>query len=180
MARHLGKIAVLCIAVLAADAGAQRQAPKPGPELKLFEVAIGTWRFEGEVKPSPFGPGGKVSGTERYEWMPGGFFMQLNRDGKGPLGDFKTHIIFSYDPITKKYTGTLFDNSGAFESSTVSIDGNVWHWTGNGHAGDGKPVHERCTMTYSPNGASMDLKCEASADAKVWAPEFEANYTKLK
>ncbi len=180
MAPNCGRISVLFIPLLLVCVVAQGQAPKPGPELKKFEVAIGTWRFEGEVKPSPFGPGGKVSGTERYEWMPGGFFMQLNRDAKGPLGDFKTHIVFAYDPIAKKYTGTLFDNSGAFESATIGIDGNVWHWTGNGYAGDGNPVHERCTITYAPNGASMDLKCEASADAKVWTAEFEAKYTKAK
>ena len=52
-------------------------------ELKKLDVPVGTWKFEGEVKQSPFGPGGKVSGTERFEWMPGGFFLQMNRDAKG-------------------------------------------------------------------------------------------------
>jgi hypothetical protein len=35
------------------------------------------------------------------------------------MGDFKTLIVFGYDPIAKEYTGTAFDNSGAFVSVTV-------------------------------------------------------------
>jgi hypothetical protein len=180
MTRNRRKIAVLFIPLLGLCVGAQSQAPKPGQELKKFEVAIGTWRFEGELNPSPFGPGGKISGTERYEWMPGGFFMQMNRDAKGPTGDLKTLIVFGYDPVAQKHTGTVFDNSGAFESSTISINGNVWHWTGNGHAGNGKPLHERCALTFAPNGSSFGVKCDVSADAKAWAPSADFKYTRSK
>src|SRR2546423_3597874 len=92
---------------------AQGQAPKPGPEHKKLEALIGSWTFEWDMKPSIFGPGGRVTGIERYQLMPGGFFVQMNREAKSPAGDLRTLIVFGYDPISMKHTGTLFDSSGA-------------------------------------------------------------------
>ena len=35
--------------------------PKPGPEHKVIEYFIGKWTGQAEVKPGPFGPGGKMT-----------------------------------------------------------------------------------------------------------------------
>jgi len=68
--------------VLAAGALAQETAPKPAPEHKKLEMLAGSWVVEGDVKPNPMGPGGKMSETEKCEWMEGGFFLVCHVDFK--------------------------------------------------------------------------------------------------
>ena len=37
------------------------QAPKPGPEHARLGYFVGKWKAEGEMKPGPMGPGGKMT-----------------------------------------------------------------------------------------------------------------------
>src|SRR5262245_38130638 len=80
------------------------QSAKPGPEQSKLAGFLGVWSMDGEIKPgNSYGvPAGKFSQVERYEWMPGGFFLQMNREGKGAQGEFKHIWIYSYDPVLKK------------------------------------------------------------------------------
>ncbi len=48
---------------VALSAQAPPQMPKPGPEQKRLSYFVGNWATEGDMKPSPFGPGGKFSST---------------------------------------------------------------------------------------------------------------------
>ena len=56
-------------------AQAPPRAPKPGPEHKRMAYFAGNWTVEGEMKASPFGPGGRSEerrvGKEcRSRWSP--------------------------------------------------------------------------------------------------------------
>src|SRR5215471_7496172 len=62
------------------------QMPKPSPELKKLDYFSGDWKMEGEMKPSPFGPGGKFTGSEKNHWMDGGFFLLSHSDVESPMG----------------------------------------------------------------------------------------------
>ena len=62
------------------------QMPKPGPEQKNLGYFAGIWKLTGDVKPGPMGPGGKFTGTERVERMPGGFFLRLTLSGNQSHG----------------------------------------------------------------------------------------------
>ena len=72
--------------VLAATALAQENAPKPAPEHKKLEIFTGAWVLEGDVKPNPMGPGGKLSENESCEWMDGEFFVVCHVDFKTASG----------------------------------------------------------------------------------------------
>src|SRR5580704_13561378 len=54
------------------------QMPTPAPELKKLDYFAGTWTDEADMKPGPMGPGGKMTMSEKNEWMPGGFFLTLH------------------------------------------------------------------------------------------------------
>ena len=171
--------AVVVVLALSVTSVASAQEAKPSPELKKFDIAIGTWQFEGEMKAAG-GTAGTMAGTETFEWLPGGYFMKMTRDAKASFGDFKTLVVYRYDLLTKAYVATLFHTGGVFETATIAIDGNVWKWAGTGYLGNGTPMHERCTLTFAPDGRSMTLACDVSTDAKSWAPELAAKYTKVK
>ena len=53
----------------------QMPMPTPAPELKKLDFLAGNWSTDGDLKPSPMGPGGKLTGTTHNEWMEGNFFL---------------------------------------------------------------------------------------------------------
>src|SRR5262245_46538576 len=97
----------LCVPLLLIAVYALAQAPavpKPGPEHKKFDAFVGTWSYEGEAKKTVFGPAGKVTGTDVFEMLPGGFYIQHHYDEKNPLANMKGTEIWAYDPIKRVYT----------------------------------------------------------------------------
>ena len=59
----------------------QQPAPKPSAEHQKLAYFVGTWTSTGEMKPSPFGPGGKMTSTETCEWFDGGFAVVCRSQG---------------------------------------------------------------------------------------------------
>ena len=55
--------AALCLILTSGLALAQAPAekPKPGPEHKRLGYFVGKWSTDGETKPNPFMPGGKMA-----------------------------------------------------------------------------------------------------------------------
>jgi len=155
------------------------QAPKPGPEHQKLAAFLGNWTFEGEIKPGPMGAGGKITGTDRVQWLPGGFFVERRADGKGPMGEMKALEIMGYDPAKKVYTYTYFDNMGAAGSGTMTPSSDTWNFTGTTSVG-GKSMQERCALTFGAAGASLNVKCESSTDGKSWTPTVEGKATKAR
>ena len=174
-----GVFAIVCSIIVQAQTS---QTPKPGPEEKKLGVFLGPWSVDGEIKPGNlYGiPAGKVNTVERYQWMPGEFFLQMNREGKISGSEIKHMIIFGYDSVAKKYTGTWYGLTvGGTNSAALTNTGNTWQWSGTGHTPDGKTYQERCATTVAPN-ASYTTKCETSPDGKTWSPSYEGKATKMK
>src|SRR5262245_13319050 len=122
---------VISLLVVLCSVFVHAQAPKPGAEVKKLGILLGSWSMDAEVKPGNLhgGPAGKITQVERYQWMPGEFFLQMNRDGKATTGDFKHTIIFGYDPSAKKYTLAFFDwTAGGSVTGTGTNNGNTWTW----------------------------------------------------
>ena len=57
----------------------QQRPPKPGPEHKLLEIFIGKWMNEGATVAAPGEPPVRITTSDVYEWMPGGFFVLHNK-----------------------------------------------------------------------------------------------------
>jgi hypothetical protein len=166
------------IAVVVAGLSAQSTAlPKPGPEHKKLEAFLGPWTYEGEAKQSPFGPAGKVSGTDVYESGPGGFSLQHHWDEKNPIGGVKGMEMWAYDPSKKTYVCNGVSSAGEMWSCTLNVTGSVWSWLQSGITFEGKTAWSRGTYTFAgPN--VFTIKVDASTDGKTWAPAFEGKWTK--
>jgi hypothetical protein len=65
-----GTLKVFAACIVISAAGAQlvaAQAPPaatPGPEQKRLGYFVGKWTGDGDVKPGPMGPGGKMTSTD--------------------------------------------------------------------------------------------------------------------
>lgn len=174
--------ALLLVSLLAVPGalGAQSATvvPKPGPELKRLAVFVGKWNFEGQAQASPYGPAGKLTAVDRYEWMPGGFFMTHHWDARQGGVEIKGMEVIGYDSDTKGYTSRFFDNFGNSGSFKASFQNNTWTWTGDSEVA-GKALKERCTVRVA-SPTVLTAKCEYSTDGAKWLTNFESKGSRAK
>jgi len=153
--------------VLASVAWAQTEMPKPGPEHKKLDMLAGSWTIEGDVKPNPMGPGGKMSEDEKCEWMEGGFFLICHVDFKSAsMGSGSGMSILGYSNEGRSYTYREFNSWGEAMDSKGSLDGDTWTWTSDEKMGD-TMVKGRFKMKMT-SASSYDFTYETSADGNKW------------
>ena len=173
-------LAIAAVLILGLTASARAQAPagppKPGPEHKKLDYFAGKWTMDGEMKPSPFGPGGRVTGTDNCEWFGGGFHVVCHGDGKGPTGPMKGLSILGYNTEEKAYTYYGIDSTGMGSGAKGSLSGSVWTWNGEDKLG-GKLVKSRYTITQT-SPSVYAFKWEVSEDGKTWNAVMEGKETR--
>jgi hypothetical protein len=164
---------------LAASALAQMEMPKPGPEHKKLDVLAGSWTIDGDVKPNPMGPGGKMTETEKCEWMEGGFFLVCRVDIKtATMGNGSGMSVLGYSTEDKAYTYREFNSWGEFDDSKGSVDGNTWTWTSNEKMG-GSTMKGRFVMKIT-SPTSYNFSFEMSRDGTKWTVVVDGKATKAK
>ena len=160
----------------AALALASPEAPKPGPEVKKLEVFAGKWKGESDMKPGPWGPGGKMMTDSECTWFEGGFEIVCRETGKGAMGNMKSEAVLGWNGEEKVYKYMGFDSMGMMGSATGTVSGNTWNWTGEDKMG-GKVIKSRYTIVV-PSLTSQTFKWETSEDGKTWSTAAEGKSTK--
>jgi len=144
----------------------QTDLPKPVPELRKLDYFVGIWRAEGEVKPGPMGPGGKFTGTNRVQWMNGGFFLVTHSEFSGALGKGVETAYMGYDSDDKAYTYDSFNSLGEADHAKGHLDGNTWIWDSETRMG-AQTMKARLTITVVSSTA-YNFKFEMSPDGSNW------------
>jgi hypothetical protein len=157
---------------------AQMQMPAPPPELKKLDYLVGSWTTEGDLKPGPMGPGGKITETIQNEWMDGHFFMLEHLTFKTGMGNGSGLAIMSYKPEEKVYTYNNFNSMGEAEYFTGTIDGDTWTWTGDHKMGPSVIKSRFIMKVVSPS--SYTFKYEVSQDGISWTTVLDGKATKAK
>jgi len=174
------KILVIFFASLAltAAAMAQMEMPKPAPELAKLNMFAGAWTLDGETKPGPMGPGGKMTETEKCEWMQGNFFLVCHSDYKTPMGDGPALSVMGYSNDDKAYTYREFNGFGEFTESKGSVEGDTWTWVNDEKMG-GMTMKGKFTMkVLTPTSYSFSF--EMSQDGTKWTNVMDGKATKTK
>jgi Protein of unknown function (DUF1579) len=148
------------------------------PELDKLNYFVGAWNSQGEMKPGPMGPGGRMTMTEHNAWMDGGFFLILRSEfNMAPLGNGSAIAFMGYDPERKVYTYDEFDSMGRAEHSVGALDGNTWTWTRDERV-DGKDVKARYVMqVISPSAYAF--RFDLSPDGIHWNTSMEGKADKV-
>ena len=173
-------VVVSIVGVQIAMAGQAPQAAKPGPEHQRLGYFVGKWTGEGEVKPSPMGPGGKFTSTETCEWFEGRFAVICHSTGKTPMGPSKGIGILGYSSEEKAYTYYGVDNSNMIMATVPhgTVQGDTWTYTDESTMG-GNKVKSRVTIKeLSPTSYTFTMELQGP-DGK-WAPMMETKNTKVK
>jgi hypothetical protein len=157
------------------------QAPparKPGAEQKRIGYFAGQWTFQGEAKPSPMGPGGKITMTESCEWFAGGFQLVCRSKGTSPMGPGTSQAVLAYDAGRKAYTYHAISSHGDAIFIRGNVDGKVWTYVDDVTV-EGKPMKIRATVTEE-TPTSYSFKLEASFDNGPMVVMEEGKATKVK
>jgi Protein of unknown function (DUF1579) len=141
---------------------AQAPKPTPGPEHKRIAYFAGQWKFEGEAKDSPFGPGGKIANDQTCEWFAGGFQLVCRSKGMGPKGPATGQSTMSYDPARNTYTYYAISSLGESIFIRGQVQGKVWTWADEMEV-EGKKMKVVATVTEE-TPTSYSFKLEAGAD----------------
>lgn len=169
-----GAALFLASGLVLAQAG---KMPEPGPEQKNLTYFAGTWKAEAEMKPSPFGPGGKMMSSDTCTWFAGGFHIVCKSEGKGPMGPMTGLGIIGYNGEEKVYTYYGIDNMGMGGLSKGTKEGKTWTFSSEEKMG-GKLVKSRYTIAEE-SPTSYSFKWEVSEDGKTWNTILEGKETKM-
>jgi Protein of unknown function (DUF1579) len=172
--------AAVLLAFAAGTAIAQpaAEAPKPSPEQEKLGYFVGKWKSEGEMKPSPFMPGGSFTTTDDCQWFEGGFAVVCHSQGSGPMGATKGLGIMGYSADEGVYTYYGVDNSPMAMASVPrgTIQGDTWTYSDEAKMG-GKMIKSRYVMQQlSPT--SYTFKWEMQDEAGGWQTVMEGKSTK--
>jgi Protein of unknown function (DUF1579) len=177
MKRLSPAFAVAALFLLAAvSAQSQMPMPKPGPEVKKLEYFVGSWTLKGEMKPGPMGPGGKFTGSETDEWMPGGFFLEAHEAFNTPTGNGTGLSFLGYDTNDKVYTYHSFSSDGESEAATGTLTGDTWAFSSEERMGSQTFKGRYSIKVQSPT--SYTFKYEMSPDGTAWNTVMEGKATK--
>jgi len=177
--RFAGTCAV-CILGVVVGGPALAQAPQPGPEHARLGVFVGDWTSEGEMKPSPFGPGGKTTGSDHCEWFEGKFAVVCHSEGASPMGTMKGLGILGYSSEEGAYTYYGVDTLGGAMTSVAkgAVDGDTWTYDDESKMG-GKTIKSRYTMkVLSPS--EYTFKWEMQDEGGQWQAVADGKSTKVE
>jgi len=163
---------------LAVSVALAQGPPTPGPEQKRIGYFEGRWTVEGDMKPGPFGPGGKTSSNDTCEWFAGGFHLVCRMDAKSPMGDAKATGVWGYNPSEKAYTYYTFSSAGFSLYSKGNVEGDTWSWLN-----DIKMGPTTLKSRFSLKEVSRDsytFKWETSVDGNAWTTMQEGKGTRVK
>jgi len=173
-------LSLLALLALGSAAMAQGpQAPKPAPEHQRLGYFVGNWMTEGEMKPGPMGPGGKMTSKDSCEWFEGRFAVVCHATGTTPMGPAKSIGIMSYSTEEKVYTYYGIDNSGMVMTAAArgKVQDGTWTYTDEGMMG-GQKYQARVTIKQlSPTAYTYSVEMQGP-DGK-WAPFVDAKSTKV-
>jgi Protein of unknown function (DUF1579) len=161
------------------------RASAPGPQLQRLSALVGWWRSEGRILGDPAVP---ISGTDVYEWLPGGFFLLHRVDvviGQQKLQALE--LIGPYDPATDAFTARAYDNLGNVTLMHAKVDEQgVWRFTGGDDvaplaralsAEGGDAV--RSTLTVSADRSGMTARWERRDHGAGWRPWMDMTFTRI-
>jgi hypothetical protein len=174
----LAAVALLSV-VSSQDASAQgAQPPKPGPEHQRLGYFVGKWKAEGEMKPGPMGPGGKMTSTDNCEWFAGHYSVICRSEAKTPMGSNKSIGILGYNSEEKVYTYYAVDNTNMNMASVPKgrVQGDTWTYTDEGMMGGHKMKSRVIIKEISPKEYSFRMDMQGP-DGK-WVTAMESKNTK--
>ncbi|MEP6572627.1 MAG: DUF1579 family protein [Gemmatimonadota bacterium] len=147
-----------------------RPSPQPAaatPQHLRLEVFAGNWSAQGHQHEGVVGPAAKISAIERFEWLPGGFFLVHHFEGRVGRDEASCIEITGYDSVSRSYPTRTYYNNGQRNDWDVREENGIWMFTGDWPTPDGS-MKVRCTVEFSNSGGTRTAKWEHSTSGAAW------------
>jgi hypothetical protein len=143
---------------------------KKGPEYDQLNKFVGHWSTEGKIRASGSTPEANVSGTDSYEWLPGGFFLLHKADAS--IGDVRTQTteIIGFDQTYHGFIMRHFDSKGSSGLMIASCIDDAWTFLGE---------TLRFTGGFKKGHKEFSGIWEKSSDKKNWVPFMDIKLTRV-
>ncbi len=100
--------------------------------LKNLSCFLGEWTTQGLIEKTPFGPAGKLSGTDSYFLLGHQDFIFHSVDVRMSKKIVRNSEVISYDPKKKKFAMYAFDKGQAQGIQYGTLKGRDWNVDGKG------------------------------------------------
>jgi hypothetical protein len=176
--RVLAASAMIAVAGVQLAAAQGQAAPQPGPEHQRLAYFVGKWKSEGEMKPGPMGPGGKMTSTDNCEWFEGHYSVVCRSEAKTPMGTNKSIGILGYNTEEKVYTYYAVDNTNMNMASVPkgTVQGDTWTYTDQGTMGGQKMKSRVIIKEISPK--EYNFRMDTQGPDGKWVTAMESRNTK--
>ncbi len=144
--------------------------PQPDPALSRLEKLVGTWELKGRTLNSKED---NISGWSTFEWLPGGFFLQIRGEITFKGLRSQSVEIISYDPTSQTFPSNVYsDMSGNVLPYQWDVQGNiVTHWT----------KGAKYTGTLSEDGNTLDGGWRPDEGAEITdGAAYDATMTRVQ
>lgn len=153
------------------------QLPAPDPELKRLDFLVGTWKIEGENKEWEFGPAGKVTSIDTFEWLEGGYFLvhrwETTFSAAGQDTVDNGYEFFGYDAASKKYRTHFFNSYGPYDEAGNTYEG--------GFVDDSLILTGPNRITYKLNeDGTITNDADLPGENSTWIPWMHTTMTRIR
>ena len=141
--------------------------PSPPPELTKLNYFVGKWTWDSDIRPTPTSQAGKLTMTERNQWMEGGFFLVLRSEFSiAGVGEGIGTAFMGYDRAKNAYTYDEFNSMGTRQHSTGALHADTWTWVGEERTDTGLRNTRLTMKALSPKLFTFCF--EQSSDGREW------------
>jgi hypothetical protein len=136
-----------------------------------FKKLIGKWRTEGRILESDKNPERKITGTDTYHFILGGFFILHKADVL--MGNVKseTYEVIGLDKSNDQATLQHYNNQGSSGKMTGTLKNGELRINGDGL---------RFKGLFNDNDKKIEGTWEKLADEKNWVEFLKMNFTKIE
>ena len=136
-----------------------------------FKKLIGKWKTEGRILKTDQNPEMKISGTDVYEMILGGFFILHTADVLMGNEKSQTYEIIGWDQPNDQATFQHYNNQGLSGKMTGIIKNNEFKINGEGLRFNGQ---------INNNDKEIAGTWEKLTDQNNWVAFLKMNFTKME
>lgn len=143
---------------------------KPTAKHRALGVFGGKWITQGTIRATHDAASAEMRAIDRYEWLPGGFFM-LHKVDALIAGTVSQSIeVIGYDVARGCYSTHSYDDQGTSEEFTARLEGREWSIDGENFQFSG---------AFNADGSVLAGTWDQRNDTKQWIPWMDIELRKV-
>ena len=143
---------------------------KPTAKHRALGVLAGKWITQGTIRATEHAASSEMRAIDRYEWLPGGFFMLHKVDALIGGTVSQSIEVIGYDAKQACYVRRSYDNQGASDGFTARLKGRAWSI-------DGEKVRFR--GAFDAGGSVLAGTWDQRSSEGRWSPWMEIELRKV-